>query len=196
MDKVLLACLCSFGVCTAWAFEKLDSKYQITYGNPNAHIKIVEYFSMSCTKCFDFFEEDFRPIKDKYIDTGEVFWVFHPDPADLLTLQAMVCLGHLEDRQKPLFFETVLKHIREKKHKHGCIIMQAAMEVLGYPLPKLAEMDFLEKTAAFKDAFLFLKQEDVVKTIPIVEINGEIQDEYPSRVFLEREILFLRRKAS
>ncbi len=196
MDRFILAYLCSLGVCAGWAFEKLDPKYLITYGNPDSHIKIVEYFSMSCAKCFDFFQEDFQPIKNKYINNGEVFWAFHPDPADLLTLQAMVCLEHLKEDQKPLFLEAVLTHIREKKHKHGCIIMQAVMEVLGHPLPNLAEMDFLEKTDAFKNAFLFLKQKDVIKTIPMVEINGKIREEYPTREFLEREISFLRRKAS
>jgi hypothetical protein len=195
MDKVLLTWLCSLGVCAGFAFEKLDPKYLISYGNPNSSIKIVEHFSMSCTKCFDCFQEDFKPIKSKYIDNGEVFWVFHPDPTDLLTLQAMVCLEHLRDDQKPLFFETVLKHVKEKKHKHGCIVMQAVMEVLGRPLPDLAEMEFLEKTDAFQDAFLFLKQKDVIKAIPMVEINGKLREEYPTREFLEREISFLRKKA-
>jgi hypothetical protein len=73
--------------------------------------------------------------------------------------------------------------------------MQAVMEVLGRPLPDLAEMEFLEKTDAFQDAFLFLKQKDVIKAIPMVEINGKLREEYPTREFLEREISFLRKKA-
>lgn len=185
--------LCSMGVCLG--FEKLDPKYQIGYGDPNSSIKVVEYFSLSCAKCFEFFQDDFQGIRRKYLDTGEIFWSFHPDPADLLTLQAMVCLENLPNEvKKRLFLETVLKHIQEKKFKHGCLIMQAAMEVLGIPLPDLAEIEFLEKTQAFKEAYLFLKQDDVVKTIPMLEINGRIRAEYPSKDFLEKEIAILRKK--
>jgi hypothetical protein len=188
--------LFTIGVRSMWAFEKLDPKYQIAYGNPKSKIQIVEYFSLSCPKCFDFFEGDFHFIREKYLDTGEVFWIFHPDPADLLTLQAMVCLEYLPSvERKRLFLETVLKHLRERKNKHGCLIMQATMEVLGHPLPQLAEMQFLEKTEAFKEAFLFLKQKDVVKAIPQVEINGKLCEEYPTKEFLEQEIATLRKRA-
>lgn len=196
MDKkMFLTLLYSLGICRAFTFEKLDSKYQISYGNPNSQIKVVEYFSLSCTKCFEFFNEDFQTIRHRYLDRGEISWSFHPDPADLLTLQAMVCLETLPDEEKKrLFLETVLKHIQEKNFKHGCLIMQATMEVLGFPLPNLAEMEFLEKTRAFGDAFLFLKQKDVVKIIPTLEINGELREEYPSKDLLENELRALKEK--
>ena len=195
MDRLLLAYLCSFG-SAVWSFEKLDPKYQIAYGNPESSIKIVEYFSLSCPKCFDFFLVDFPLIKRQYLDTDEISWIFHPDPADLLTLQAMVCLEHLPDGQKRCFLETVLKHLKEKNYKHGCLIMQAAMEVLGYPLQSLAEMGFLETTEAFKEAFAFLKQKDVITSIPMVEINGKLREEYPTKEFLEKEITSLRKRIS
>ena len=196
MDKFALTFLCLLGTQPVSGFEKLDSKYQIQYRNPNAPVKVVEYFSMRCRKCFDFFQEDFPEIKKKYVDGGEVFWASHPDPADLLTLQAMVCLESLHEQQKPLFFEAVMKHIQDKKHKHGDIVMQAVMEVLGHPLPKLSDFEFLETTSAFKEAFLFLKQEDVVKAIPVVEINGTLLKSYPTREIVEKEIKHLTRKAS
>lgn len=194
MSKFLVSWLFLLGLKGAWAFEKLDSNYHISYGNPAAETQIIEYFSMSCAKCFEFFENDFSVIKSKYIERGEVFWVFHPDPADLLTLQLMACLEHLQKPQKVLFFEAVLKHLREKKYKHGAIIMQAAMEVLGHPLPDLGEMEFLEKTDAFKNAFFFLKQEDGITSIPTVEINQVRYESYPTREFLEKEILSLKKR--
>jgi len=195
MDKLILAYICSFGTA-AWAFEKLDPKYQISYGNPKSNIKIVEYFSLSCPKCYEFFFLGFPPIKTQYIDTDEIFWVFHPDPADLLTLQAMVCLEYLSDDQKRCFLETTLKHLKEKNYRHGCLIMQAAMEVLGHPLPHLAEMTFIETTKAFKEAFGFLKQKDVIKAIPMLEINGKLRDEYPTQKFVEKEIAILRKRSA
>jgi hypothetical protein len=189
MNKHFLTAFClyiSFG--SLGAFEKLDPKYQIQYGNPDSSIKIVEYFSLSCPKCFEFFHEDFPSIKQKYLDTKNVSWSFHPDPADLLTLQAMVCLEHLPEAQKRLFLETILKHLGEKNTKHGSFVMQAAMEILNHPLPALSQIEFLEKSEAFQQAFLFLKQPDVVKSIPMVEINGVLQEEYPTKELLGETI--------
>jgi hypothetical protein len=195
MDKkTLLALLYSLNVGVVWSFEKLDPKYQVQYGNPDSGIQIVEYFSLSCPKCFDFFEEDFPFIRKQYLDTGAISWSFHPDPADLLTLQAMVCLEHLPIEDKRLFLEATLKHLKERDFKHGCLIMQAAMEILGHPLPNLGEMGFLETTSAFQEAFLFLKQKDTIKAIPLVEINGKLREEYPTKEFLEKEIAVLRRR--
>ena len=110
MLQWFLIFLCAIEVCVG--FEKLDPKYQVGYGDPNSSIKVVEYFSLSCAKCFEFFQEDFQGIRRKYLDTGEISWSFHPDPADLLTLQAMVCLENLPNEvKKRLFLETVAKKV-------------------------------------------------------------------------------------
>ena len=165
---------------SAQAFEKLPAKYQIFYGNSDAKVQIVEYFSLSCPKCFEFFTEEFPSIREKYIKTGEIGWAFHPDPADLLTLQAMVCLEQLTPKQKTIFLEALIKNLLEMKRKHGCLLMQGAMEVFQRPVPELENMEFLAKTEAFQAAFQFLKQEDVIQSIPTLEINGKICEEYPT----------------
>ena len=172
-----LICL---SVLTLHGFEKLDKKYCIQYGNPKALIQIVEYFSFSCPKCIDFWVKEFPSIREKYLNTDKISWIFHPDPADLLTLQTIVCLEKLNEKEKIVFFEAVIKNLIDLKLKHGCLLMQSAMEVLGYPIPNLDNIDFLAETQAFKDAFKFLKQEDVIKIIPTLEIDGKICNEYPT----------------
>lgn len=174
--------------CSLWSFQKLDSKYQIKYGQPEAKTQIIEYFSFSCPKCLDLFKKSFSAIREKYIDTKKVYWAFHPDPADLLTLQAMVCLEKLKDDEKRQFFEAVFTHLDRKNFKQGCLLMQLTMEVLNRPIPDLDKMSFLEKTEALQDAFYFLKQKDAVTSIPTVEINGKIYDAYPSQEFLEKTL--------
>lgn len=188
MNKFLLICSVMVETSIASAFQKMDTKYQISYGNPNAEVQIVEYFSLSCPKCFEFFKEDFQVIKHQYIDTGKISWVFHPDPVDLLTLQAMVCLECLQEEQRSVFMETLIKHLMEKNFKHGSLIMQAAMEILDHPLPDLDKIEFLETTQAFKASVLFLKQKDVISSIPTVEINGKICEEYPTKELLQKKI--------
>lgn len=188
MNRLFLICSVLVEASMASAFQKIDGKYLVPYGNPKADIQIVEYFSLSCPKCFEFFKEDFPSIKKKYIDSGKVFWLFHPDPVDLPTLQMMVCLDHLQDKQRALFFEVLIKHLMEKKSRHGCLVMQAAMEALENPLPDLDKMEFLEKSEAFKESVKFLKQKDVINMIPTVEIDGKICEEYPTAEMLEKKI--------
>ena len=59
--------------------KKLGREYCVSYGNPQAEINIVEYFSLSCPECIRLLKQDFPPLKEKYINSGEVFWTLHPD---------------------------------------------------------------------------------------------------------------------
>jgi protein-disulfide isomerase len=45
-------------------------------GNPNAPIKLVEYGSLSCPHCAKLSTDGFRPLVDKYVDSGRVSYEF------------------------------------------------------------------------------------------------------------------------
>jgi protein-disulfide isomerase len=44
----------------------------VTLGDKNAPVEIVEYASLTCTHCRDFWKQDFPRLKADYIDTGKV----------------------------------------------------------------------------------------------------------------------------
>jgi protein-disulfide isomerase len=48
----------------------------MTLGDPNAPVKIVEYASVTCSHCATFNNEVFPQLKAKYIDTGKVHYTF------------------------------------------------------------------------------------------------------------------------
>jgi protein-disulfide isomerase len=48
----------------------------IAYGDPNAPIEIIEYASMTCPHCASFSSSIFPKVKEKYIDTGKVRFLF------------------------------------------------------------------------------------------------------------------------
>ncbi len=48
----------------------------MTLGDPNAKVKIVEYASVTCSHCADFNNQVFPEFKAKYIDTGKVHYTF------------------------------------------------------------------------------------------------------------------------
>jgi protein-disulfide isomerase len=47
----------------------------MTQGNPNAKVTVVEYASVACPHCAKWNEEVFPAFKAKYIDTGKVLYV-------------------------------------------------------------------------------------------------------------------------
>lgn len=48
----------------------------MTLGDPNAKVKMVEYASLTCSHCGTFNNEVFPAFKAKYIDTGRVHYTF------------------------------------------------------------------------------------------------------------------------
>jgi protein-disulfide isomerase len=51
-----------------------------TLGSPKAPVKMLEYAAPSCPHCAHFEETIFPLIKQKYIDTGKVFYIFRSFP--------------------------------------------------------------------------------------------------------------------
>lgn len=48
----------------------------MTLGNPNAKVTVVEYASASCPHCAEFNNDTFPAFKAKYIDSGKIRYVF------------------------------------------------------------------------------------------------------------------------
>jgi protein-disulfide isomerase len=75
----------------------------ITLGNKDAKVTIVEYASMTCPHCAHFTNDVFPDLKKKYIDTGKVFYVFRDFPLDNLASAVSMlarCAG--DDKAMPM----------------------------------------------------------------------------------------------
>ncbi|WP_417412181.1 DsbA family protein [Hoeflea sp.] len=55
---------------------------EMTLGDENAPVTIIEYMSMTCPHCAAFHEENFKPLQEKYIDTGKVRFILREFPFD------------------------------------------------------------------------------------------------------------------
>lgn len=166
----------------------LDPKYTINYGNPKAPIHIVEYFSFGCAPCLRTFAEEFEYIRATYMDTGRVYWVMHPHPVDLITVQAMVCLEALTDQQRRVFLEAVvLEHVRSPEL--GLLqLMMAAMGVLTIHIPDVTDATVLQMTPAFKAAFTYQQAKPTFSGTPTIFINGRLIDAFPTRNVIDAVI--------
>lgn len=188
MWKAFLIILC-FPV---WGFslEKLDEKYLIVFGDPQATIRVTQYFSLTCPHCLSLFQKDFKAIKDKYLETKKASWTFHPVPLDALTVQAMDCLSKLQPNQKVIFLEALLDTLQIQDNSEVVLfLMQEAMKTFNQPIPELDEKAYIIKTQAFQDAFNFIKQEDCLDAVPAVEVEGILyRKEIPDQGFIEKQM--------
>jgi protein-disulfide isomerase len=76
----------------------------MTLGDPNAPVKIIEYMSMTCPHCAHFHENTFAAIKTKYVDSGKAYFVLRefPFPQDTASLAAfMLARCTTEDKYFP-----------------------------------------------------------------------------------------------
>lgn len=62
----------------------------MTLGQPDAPVTIVEYASMTCSHCGNFNKAVFDTLKTDYIDTGKVYFVFREYPLDDLAFAASI----------------------------------------------------------------------------------------------------------
>ena len=71
------------------------SENDFVIGNVNAPITIIEYASMSCSHCADFHNNTLEALKEEYVDTNKVKFVFRDFPFNypaLLGSMVMRCI--------------------------------------------------------------------------------------------------------
>jgi len=75
----------------------------ITLGNKDAKVTVVEYASMTCPHCAHFNNDVFDAFKKKYIDTGKILYVFREFPLDnLAAAVSMLARCAPADKTMPL----------------------------------------------------------------------------------------------
>ena len=63
---------------------------EIALGEPDAPVKIIEYMSMTCPHCAKYQEDTFPAIKENFIDTGKVYYIFREFPFDPRAMAAFM----------------------------------------------------------------------------------------------------------
>lgn len=59
-------------------------------GDPKAPVRMDEYASLTCSHCADFSKKTFDQIREAYVDTGKVYFVYHDFPLNAPALDAAV----------------------------------------------------------------------------------------------------------
>jgi protein-disulfide isomerase len=85
-------------------------------GAENAPVTIIEYASMTCGHCADFHNKTYPKLKERYIDTGKVRFIFREFPLDPLAAGAFMlarCAGKDDKDRYFALVETLFHQQRE-----------------------------------------------------------------------------------
>lgn len=79
-------------------------------GDPNAPIKIQEFFSLTCNHCADFHTGPYQEIKTKYIDTGKVYFIFQEFPLNGPALYGSMISRCMPEARYESFVDLLLRN--------------------------------------------------------------------------------------
>src|ERR1700679_4185188 len=101
LNRRLAAALLCLGLVAAEPLRAAQPPVRpddMTMGSPHAPVTVIEYASASCPHCAHFNNEIFPAFKAKYVDTGQVRYVFREyltEPVDVAAAAFMMarCTG-------------------------------------------------------------------------------------------------------
>ena len=70
--------------------SNIYAKSETYLGNKDAKVTVIEYASMTCSHCATFHQNIFPKIKEKYIETGKIKYIFRHFPLDKQSLFAAI----------------------------------------------------------------------------------------------------------
>lgn len=86
---------------------------EMSLGDRNAPVTVIEYASLTCSHCAEFHKDDYPKLKSQYIDTGKVFFVFRDFPFDPVATAGFM-LAHCSGPERYFGFTDVLFDNQEK----------------------------------------------------------------------------------
>lgn len=93
--RVLLGTAAAMAVTPSFAQDAIEIE-DIIIGNPDAAVEVVEYASFTCPHCRSFHVDAFKQLKEEYIDTGKIKFVYREvffDPFGLWAAIVARCAG-------------------------------------------------------------------------------------------------------
>jgi protein-disulfide isomerase len=144
-------------------------KGDMSLGNPNAKVKVVEYASAACPHCAHFDETVFPAFKAKYVDTGRVYYTlkeFLTSPPQVAAAGFLVARCGGKDKYFPIL-HAVFKSQAEwqpgadlmaiflkigqanglsEDQVRSCLSDQAALDALNARVQAAVETDKVDQT--------------------------------------------------
>jgi protein-disulfide isomerase len=161
---------------------------EMTMGDPNAPITLVEYAMFTCPHCADFVTDVFPKLKAEYIDTGKVRLIFREVYFNAPSLwAALIARCAPADRYfgvSELLFETQAGWLNSTD---GPTIMKNLYGIGRQAGLTDAQMDACREDTAYAEALVADYQKhqaaDAIDATPTFIINGEKLENAPYEAF-------------
>ena len=144
----------------------------MTLGDPNAKVKMVEYASLTCSHCGTFNNDVFPAFKAKYIDTGKVHYTFKefltpPNEVAAAGFLTARCAGkdkyfnvtdaifHAQQEMfttgdmRGVLLRTAQSAGMTEEQFNACITDEAALKALNERVEKAIKVDKINATPTF-----------------------------------------------
>ena len=111
ISKFLIICI--FFIFSKHEIVKAKTDEEIFLGNKDAKIVVIEYASMTCSHCANFHKEVYPKIKENYIDTNKIKFIFRDFPLDKQALFGSV-LAKCAPKEKYFDFVKLILNTQKK----------------------------------------------------------------------------------
>lgn len=155
---------------------------EMTLGDPNAPVTVIEYAMFSCPHCADFQRETFPQVKSEYIDTGKVYWIFREVYFNKPGLwAAMIARCAPQDRYFGIVDLILSTQTAWMMNSDGTVRDDASMVEALYRIGRQAglsdaEMDTCMNDRAFAESLVAEYQKnagtDAIDSTPTFLVNG------------------------
>ena len=177
ISKFLIICI--FFIFSKYEIIKSKTDEEIFLGNKDAKIVVIEYASMTCIHCANFHKDIYPKIKENYIDTNKIKFIYRDFPLDKQALFGSV-LAKCAPKEKYFDFVKLILST-QKKWISNDNTFQDKLKNIG----KLAGLNENKINTCFKNEQIV---DDILKSRSIGEKKYNISST-PSLIINEKNIV-------
>lgn len=160
--------------------SKLDIEKALSVrgiGNPEAPVVIEEYASLTCRHCATFHKEVFPKLKEEFIDTGRVYFIFNDFPLNGPALDAAILARCVPEefyfRYLKLLFDTQADWAYEKNYRD---VIQSHAKLIGTNDALMKEcLSNQELRSKLYEGIRESGAKKEIKSTPSFLINGKLE---------------------
>jgi len=175
----LLLSLAVFALAAPQAVRAEDKvgAQDISLGNPNAAVTLIEYASVTCPHCGRFNADVYPALKARYIDTGKIRYIFREVPIHEQEDAAGFLIARCAGPQRYLAVTDALFRAQtllfDKHDLHGWLMAGAAVAGLDDAQMRACISD-VSAIEAFNARAEHTTTVDKIDSTPTVIINGKV----------------------
>ncbi|MDO9710066.1 thioredoxin domain-containing protein [Paracraurococcus lichenis] len=122
-------------------------------GNPDAPVKVIEFFSLTCSHCAAFHRETYPRVKKELVDTGAIRLIWRDFPLDQVALAAAAVARTLPPERYEGFVSALFSSQDRWAFTRGDPLAELAKMAALAGMPK-AQFDQVQADEALKRAIL------------------------------------------